>query len=102
MAKVTAASFSTGSEPGRPRHTGQMLRFGSSPKPLRQPQNSLVAVAELTMDLTADHELPPLGQDRLGHDVAGHAIVRSSADATWNITASPLVGASTWTPIGSP
>ena len=44
MASSTARWLSTGSEPGRPRHTGQMLVLGSSPKALGQPQNSLVAV----------------------------------------------------------
>ena len=44
-ASSTAFSFSTGSEPGSPRHTGQTLVFGSAPNSLRQPQNSFVAVA---------------------------------------------------------
>ena len=44
MAISTAALFSTGSEPGRPRHVGQVLALGSSPKRLAQEQNSLVAV----------------------------------------------------------
>ena len=45
MASSTAFSLSTGSEPGRPRHTGQTLVLGSPPKAFEQPQNSLVAVA---------------------------------------------------------
>jgi hypothetical protein len=45
MASSTACSLSTGSEPGRPRHTGHTLVLGSSPKRLGHPQNSLVAVA---------------------------------------------------------
>src|SRR5262249_40515159 len=40
----TAFSFSTGSEPGNPRHTGQMCVFGSPPNSFAHPQNSLVAV----------------------------------------------------------
>ncbi len=43
-ASSTARRFITGSEPGRPRQTGQMFVFGSSPKALRHPQNSFVAV----------------------------------------------------------
>ena len=39
-----AAALSTGNDPGRPRHTGHTLVFGSAPKRLGQPQNSLVAV----------------------------------------------------------
>src|SRR5439155_26488375 len=44
MASSTAWWLSTGSDPGRPRQTGHTLVLGSSPKALRQPQNSLVAV----------------------------------------------------------
>ena len=44
MASSTACSFSTGSEPGSPRQTGQTFVFGSSPNAFGQPQNSLVAV----------------------------------------------------------
>ena len=51
-------SFSTGSDPGSPRHTGQMFVFGSAPNSLRHPQNSLVAVASSTCTsspMTASH-----------------------------------------------
>src|SRR5437868_9804654 len=44
MANSTARSLTTGSEPGSPRHTGQMLVLGASPNMFRQPQNNLVAV----------------------------------------------------------
>src|SRR3954465_14968023 len=44
MAESTAWRLSTGNDPGSPRHTGHTLVLGSSPKALRQPQNSLVAV----------------------------------------------------------
>src|SRR4051794_22894766 len=44
MANSTAWRFSTGNDPGRPRHTGQTLVLGWSPKALRQPQNNFVAV----------------------------------------------------------
>jgi hypothetical protein len=45
MASVTACRESTGRAPGSPRHTGQTLLLGSSPKPFRQPQKSLVRVS---------------------------------------------------------
>ena len=38
----------TGSEPGRPRQTGQTWLFGSAPKPVVQPQNILVLVPSST------------------------------------------------------
>src|SRR3954451_22585568 len=44
MANSTAWRLSTGNDPGRPRQTGQTFVLGSSPKALRQPQNSFVAV----------------------------------------------------------
>src|SRR5664279_4387382 len=44
MAISTAFWLSTGSEPGRPRHTGHTFVLGSSPNMLGQPQNSLVSV----------------------------------------------------------
>src|SRR5438128_12589730 len=34
----TARQFKTGSAPGKPRHTGQVLEFGSSPNRVEQPQ----------------------------------------------------------------
>src|SRR5436309_14219876 len=34
----TARQLSTGSAPGRPRHTGHVFEFGSSPKRVEQPQ----------------------------------------------------------------
>ena len=44
MAISTARALSTGSDPGRPRHTGQTLVLGSSPNMFRHPQNSFEAV----------------------------------------------------------
>ena len=38
----------TGSEPGRPRQTGQTWVFGSAPKAVVQPQNILVLVPSST------------------------------------------------------
>src|SRR3954451_21895125 len=40
----TARSFSTGSAPGKPRHTWQSCVFGSAPNRVLQPQKILVAV----------------------------------------------------------
>ena len=48
IADSTAASLSTGSEPGRPRQTGQTWVLGSAPNSLAQPQNILVAVDSST------------------------------------------------------
>src|SRR5271157_4479100 len=38
MAIVTASWFNTGRAPGKPRHTGQTLEFGGSPKCVEQEQ----------------------------------------------------------------
>ena len=38
MASSTAARFSTGSEPGMPRQTGQTCVFGAAPNAVLQPQ----------------------------------------------------------------
>ena len=43
-----AVRLITGSEPGRPRQTGQTWVFGSAPKPVGQPQNILVLVPSST------------------------------------------------------
>ncbi len=43
-----ARALGTGSAPGRPRHTGQMLVLGSAPKPLGHPQNIFERVASST------------------------------------------------------
>ena len=43
-----AIRFTTGSEPGRPRQTGQTWLFGSAPKMVVQPQNILVLVPSST------------------------------------------------------
>ncbi len=48
IASVTAWRLRTGSAPGRPRHTGQTLVLGASPKRLRHPQKILVAVRSWT------------------------------------------------------
>src|SRR5213080_361636 len=34
----TARQFSTGNAPGKPRHTGHVFEFGSSPNRVEQPQ----------------------------------------------------------------
>src|SRR5271157_718705 len=41
IAIVTASWFNTGRAPGRPRHTGQTLEFGGSPKCVEQEQKIL-------------------------------------------------------------
>jgi hypothetical protein len=43
-----AALFATGSEPGRPRQTGQTSAFGSPPNRAGQPQNIFVIVPSST------------------------------------------------------
>ena len=48
MAISTDCRLSTGSAPGRPRHTGQTLVFGGAPKLVGQPQKILVRVASWT------------------------------------------------------
>src|SRR5574340_557141 len=44
----TALRLSTGSAPGRPRHTGQTLRLGGSPKRVEQEQKILLSVSSWT------------------------------------------------------
>ena len=44
----TARRFTTGSEPGRPRHTGHTAAFGSAPNAAGQPQNIFVMVPSST------------------------------------------------------
>ena len=39
IADSTAFALTTGSAPGRPRHTGQVWVFGSAPNSVEQPQN---------------------------------------------------------------
>ena len=41
-------AFTTGSDPGRPRQTGQTWVFGSAPNAVEQPQNILDAVFSST------------------------------------------------------
>src|ERR1700759_2283764 len=43
-----ARSFTTGSEPGTPRQTGQVCVFGSAPNVVMQPQNIFVTVPSST------------------------------------------------------
>src|SRR5712692_6585065 len=40
----TARQFSTGSAPGKPRHTGHVFELGASPKCVEQPQKIFDAV----------------------------------------------------------
>ena len=48
MVNSIAARDGTGSEPGRPRQTGQTCVFGSPPNWTGQPQNSFVSVPSST------------------------------------------------------
>ena len=48
MVASIAALLATGSEPGRPRQTGQTWVLGSAPKSVGQPQNILVLVPSST------------------------------------------------------
>ena len=64
MASSTALWLSTGSDPGRPRQTGQTLVLGSSPNMLRAPAEQLGGRLELAVHLEPDHHLPPRLHDR--------------------------------------
>ena len=57
MVYSIARSFTTGSEPGRPRQTGQVWVFGSAPNVVMQPQNILVTRAELDVRLEPEDRL---------------------------------------------
>ena len=46
--QLDARRLSTGSAPGKPRHTGQVLALGGSPKRVEQAQKILVAVRSCT------------------------------------------------------
>jgi hypothetical protein len=48
MVASMAASLATGSEPGRPRHTGHVWVLGSAPNVVEQPQNIFEAVPSST------------------------------------------------------
>jgi len=43
-----ATSFTTGSAPGSPRHTGQVCVFGAAPNSVEQPQNIFDTVPSST------------------------------------------------------
>src|SRR6266404_4161901 len=47
-ANSTTLRLSTGSAPGRPRHTGQTLLLGAAPNCVEQPQKILLAVRSWT------------------------------------------------------
>ena len=101
MASSTARRLMTGSEPGRPRQTGQMLVFGASPKALRHPQNSLVAVDSsqwTSRPTTVSYSVTASPVPR--HVRAAQPASRLAA--TRIIWTSPRAGARTCTPTGSP
>ncbi len=83
-ADSTAIALTTGRAPGRPRQVGQTWVFGSAPNTVAQPQNILVPVFELDVDLQAQHRVEPLerlvvGQDRLAHRATSSSGARSSS-----------------------
>ena len=63
MAKSTAERFSTGSAPGKPRHTGHTCVFGGAPNAVLQPQKIFDARQQLRVDFETD--------DRFEHAVRG-------------------------------
>jgi hypothetical protein len=54
MADSTAAALTTGKEPGSPRQTGHTWELGAPPNVVGHPQNILVSVFELHVDLEAE------------------------------------------------
>ena len=82
IADSTATAFTTGSEPGRPRHTGQTWVLGAAPNSVGQPQNILVTGAELDVHLEPEHRVEArhdlvVGQDLLGR-LGAHSAGASS------------------------
>jgi len=57
IAISTARLLRTGRVPGKPRHTGQTLVFGGSPKRVEQPQKIFVLVRSWTWDFQANDRL---------------------------------------------
>ena len=103
IAYSTAISLRTGSEPGRPRQTGQMLVFGSLPKAFAAAAEQLGRGAQLAVDLEPDDDLP-VGSSRSVAPptaAAGRSPSRSRRrPGTSGSLREP--GASTCTPTGSP
>ena len=62
VANSTALALSTGSAPGRPRQTGQMLVFGAEPKLVGATAEGLGGGEQLHVDFESDDGLV-LGQD---------------------------------------
>ena len=106
MASSTARWLSTGSDPGRPRQTGQTLVLGSSPNMLGHPQNSLVAVLSsqwTSSPMTISHPgfmTGPSAADRPAAARGGAAA--STTAATLNRVLSDRAGPSSCTPTGRP
>ena len=73
MANSTALAFSTGSAPGSPRHTGQMLVFGASAKAIGATAKGLGGGQQLHVDFESDHRLV-LGQNFRGQTSSGRHI----------------------------
>ena len=102
IASSTAWRLSTGSAPGSPSVTGSMFVLGSSPNRLGEAENSFVAVASSTWTSSPTTSSYAV-EARLGWwSVTVIWLASSRTLATRNMTGSPSVGASTWTPTGRP
>ena len=96
IASSTACLLRTGNEPGRPRHVGHTLVFGSSPNMFGQPQNSFVLV------LSSQCTSSPITISHPSGKAPSAAALLPARRRLRNNTGSPSAGASTCTPIGSP
>src|SRR5579859_481908 len=72
MVYSIAALLITGSEPGRPRQTGQTNEFGSAPKAFGQPQNIFAVVPSSTC---------------VSSPITGSYLVTASSNGTGRLTA---------------
>ena len=105
MASSTAFWLSTGSDPGRPRQTGQTLVLGSSPNMLGQPQNSLVAVLSsqwTSRPMTISQPGFMTGPSAAGTGAGRAGAAASTTAATLNRVLSDRAGPSSCTPTGRP
>src|SRR5690606_37654413 len=91
MAASTAAAFSTGRAPGRPRHTGHVWVFGRAPKAVLQPQKIFVRVdncACTSRPMTASKDSDVGGGDEDAGDTAP-IVAAASRRSTPGAHASP-------------
>ena len=92
IASSTACRLSTGSEPGSPRHTGQMLRVGLVAELVRAAAEHLVCVASSTCTSSPITELPArLRISALIGDRSGpsHALRARRRRGTWSPRRAP-------------